>query len=321
MHQNKDKPSSIPFFSRHLLLSGTSQDIILVGLIILGGIFLYLWGVGSYALWDPWEPKYAQTMREMMARHDFITPYYVDYVRWTKPIFIYWAMYLPVRFLGNNELAVRLPSIVAAILSVLLVYHFLKKLRGRRNAMMAACILGTIPQYFYMARQAMPDMLLTLFLGAAMGFFALARFGKDHKNRYLVLFYISIALAFLSKGPVALVITLGALLLFGMISIDFQRFFTGKAALNDIKSVFKRYHVVYGLLIIIVVGSPWYIAMFIKYGADFIENFLCTRISFDLKNRFGGITVSLPITCEPFFTVFIPGPACCRLGFYFFSKA
>lgn len=256
------------------LIRGKSGDIILAVALILGGIFLFMWGTGSYDLWDPWEPKYGQAMREMMARDDFITPYYEDRIRWTKPILIYWAMYVPIRIGGNNAFTVRLPSVIAAIAGVLFTFYFLKKLRGRRTAILAACILGTIPQYFYMARQAMPDMLLTLFLCTAMGFLALARFGREHNKRYFMLFYASVAFAFLAKGPVACVLILGAVLIFWMISIDPQRLFSLKTVFSDIKTVFKSYHMALGLIIFLAIGSPWYIAMLIKHGSNFIDTFI-----------------------------------------------
>jgi len=168
---------------------GKWGDILPAVILVVAGLYLYAWGVGSYSLWDPWEPKYGQAMREMVDRRDFVTPYYDGDIRWTKPILIYWAMYVPILIGGNNEFTVRLPSVIAAILGILVVYYFLAKLRNRRTAMVAACVLGTMPQYFYMARQAMPDMLLAFFLCAAMGFFALARFGREHNKRYFVLFY------------------------------------------------------------------------------------------------------------------------------------
>ena len=43
-------------------------------LLILCGASVYLFGqgIGTYSLWDPWEPRYAQAMREMAQRGDFM---------------------------------------------------------------------------------------------------------------------------------------------------------------------------------------------------------------------------------------------------------
>ena len=157
-------------------------EYVIVIALAAAALFLYARGIGSYPLWDPWEPKYAKAVSEMQERGEWITPYLGGRIRWTKPILVYWAMYLPTALFGNNEFSVRLPIVLAAVLGVLMMYYFLSRLRGRRTGLIGACVLGTLPQYFYMARQAMPDMLLVVFLAAAMGFLALARFGAARQR-------------------------------------------------------------------------------------------------------------------------------------------
>ena len=66
---------------------------------------------------------------------------------------------------------------------------------------------------------AMPDMMLTMFLGMAMGFFALARFGGEHEKRYFGCFYGAVGFAFLTKGPVAPVVVLLAMLMYWTINL------------------------------------------------------------------------------------------------------
>ncbi len=248
-------------------------DCLLLGLLAGSMLYLYMWGTGSYSLWDPWEPKYAQAMREMAERGDYLTPYLDDKVRWTKPILYYWAMAAPILIGGNNEFTVRFPSVIAAVLGVLALYFFLLKLHNRRTAFMGACILGTLPQYFYLARQAMPDMLLTLFLGTAMGFFALAQFGNEQRKRYLGLSYGSAALAFLTKGPVACVIALVAVILFGFANLGFRRRLSLRTALSEFRVGLKSYHVGMGIVIFLAIAGPWYTYMLMKHGYIFIDAF------------------------------------------------
>ena len=99
--------------------------------LIIGGSFLYIYGAGSYSLWDPWEPKYAQTVIEMRQQGEYITPYYEGHVRWTKPIFVYWAMMVPMSIGGNTELMARLPSAVAAVFGLLLLFYVVRRLFDR----------------------------------------------------------------------------------------------------------------------------------------------------------------------------------------------
>ncbi len=256
-----------------MLLKKDSIDYILI-LILAATAFLYIKGIGSYPFWDPWEAKYGQAMREMEQRNDYITPYFKDKIRWTKPILIYWAMAVPMWVGGNNELTARLPSAIGALLGVWFIYWFLKKLRGRSTAIVGACILATTPQYFYMARQAMPDMLFSVFLLAAMGYFALAQFGNENKRKFLWLFYLSVGLAVLTKGPLGAVIVLGALTLFTVIHITSERLFSIRALFNDIRYLVSEYHIISGFTILFLVAAPWYITIFIKHGSSFVDNFV-----------------------------------------------
>jgi len=250
------------------------RDYLLMGALAAGALFLYIWGTWTYPLWDPWEPKYAQTVREMVERGDFLTPYLNDKIRWTKPILIYWAIYVPTLIFGDTEFSARLPSVIAGVLGVLLTFYPLRRLRGRGTALVAASILATLPQYYFMARQSMPDMLLVMFLIAAMGFFALGRFIDERRRLHYGLFYLSVSLAFLTKGPVACAIVVGAIGIFWLIDFDPARLRSPRDLLADLRRSFSDYHVGLGLLIFLGVAAPWYVVTWFRHGDLFIESFV-----------------------------------------------
>lgn len=252
-------------------------DGLLIAAIVIGFGYLYIAGIGSYALWDPWEPKYAVSMLEMEERGDYITPYLDGKIRWTKPVLYYWTMALPMAIGGNNEFTARLPSAVAAILGLVMVYFFLSRLRGRRTGALAACILGTIPQYFYLARQAMPDMLMTLCLAGAMGWLALARFGSGGKRLPMSLFFASLALAFLAKGPVTVCLAIGAIFLFAMIDFKPAWITSVRTMWSRVRSWWGEYHVTMGLIVFVAVAGPWYGTMLLKHGYAFIDHFIVSE--------------------------------------------
>ena len=68
------------------------QLIPVVALFLLGLVLTLPW-LGTSGLWDPWEPKYAQTAREMAERGDRIVPYYRDDARLVKPPVTYFQRY------------------------------------------------------------------------------------------------------------------------------------------------------------------------------------------------------------------------------------
>ncbi|MEM7392982.1 MAG: glycosyltransferase family 39 protein [Verrucomicrobiota bacterium] len=248
-------------------------------------LFLLMKGLGSYGFWDPWEPKYAITITEMVERGDYITPYYLGLPRWTKPIGIYWAMLVTSAIFGFNEFGGRLPSVLFALGAVLFTYYFLRKLHSRRVAILAADILMTIPHFFYMARQAMPDMMLTFFLCTAMGYFALARFGPPEKARlHFALFYASASLSFLTKGPVGCAIILLAMMLFWSLNFRPELLRDWKSAVPAFLQFMKAYRVWSGLVIFLVISVPWYAAEIAIHGMDYVSTFFGWE-SFDRFNE------------------------------------
>ncbi len=274
MHDRATPPGAEKSPAWQWLFAGRRGDYVLFALLGLGALFLFIWHVGAYAFSDPWEPKYAQAVREMMERGDYITPYHAGYIRWTKPILIYWLMLIPVQLWGNNEFTVRLPSVLAAVWGVLMLYYTLLKLRRRSTAMLGGCILTTLPLYFFMARQAMPDMLLTACLASAMCFFALGRFHQRRRRLHLALGYASVALAFLAKGPVAAVITLSAIILFWLFEFQPRQRLSWPAALASLRRTLSSYHLWSGLLLFAAIAAPWYVTIWIKEGHGFIDSFV-----------------------------------------------
>lgn len=277
------------------LLSPENKDLLILSILTIGSCFLFIFGIGSYGFWDPWEPKYGQAMREMIEGGDLIVPHFKGAVRWTKPIFHYWTMYVPMNLLGVNEFTARLPSAIAALLGVLMVYFFVKRLRGRGTALMAAAILATTPHYFFMARQAMPDMLLNLFVCATLGFFALARFGEKEKSRrYYYLSYAALGLAVLTKGPVAGAIVVGTILLFLFIDFDATLLIRPREFFKRCFSLMKEYRLGSGTIIFLVVAAPWYVIILYKLGNFYVQDFVMfeniKRFAEPVRNHHGIVT-------------------------------
>ena len=55
--------------------------------ILLAGVWAaFLLPSLSFGLWEPWEPKYAQAVVEMMERGDYLTPFFRGEPRFSKPI-------------------------------------------------------------------------------------------------------------------------------------------------------------------------------------------------------------------------------------------
>jgi 4-amino-4-deoxy-L-arabinose transferase-like glycosyltransferase len=169
-------------------------------LLLVVPAFFFLWKLASFGLIGADEPRYAQVAREMLARHDWITPTLGGSPWLEKPPLYYWQAMIAFRFFGVSDWAARLPSVFDAFLMVLGVYWFLRRFRSG-SELDGALILATSVGIVGFARAASTDMPLTsTFCIAMLAWYAWFESGE---KKYLAAFYAFLALASLAKGPVA----------------------------------------------------------------------------------------------------------------------
>ena len=210
-------------------------------------VFLFFYGLGSFGLIGADEPRYAQVAREMLARHDWITPTLGGKPWLEKPVLYYWQAMLSFQIFGVTDWAARLPSAADATLMLLGVYLFLRRLRPGFHldgALMTAAAAGVIG----FSRAAATDMpLAAMFTLAMMGWYA---WWESSEKRYLACFYAFIALAALAKGPVAVVLATAIVVLFALFA-------------NDPRLVLETLWIP-GVLLFVTIACPWYIAVQIR---------------------------------------------------------
>jgi 4-amino-4-deoxy-L-arabinose transferase-like glycosyltransferase len=175
----------------------------LVGL-TLAGVALFFYHLGSPGLMDPDEGRYAEIAREMLVLKDWLVPHlnFLPYLE--KPPLVYWLTALSFQTFGLSEWAARLPAALSALGGVFLAYFLGRAFWGARTGFWGALILATSGGYVILGRLIILDMPLTFFLnlGVALGYLAAAR----DRRRLLLWAYVSLAVAVLIKGPVALVL-------------------------------------------------------------------------------------------------------------------
>jgi 4-amino-4-deoxy-L-arabinose transferase-like glycosyltransferase len=174
--------------------------------------------LGDYGFWDPWEPKYAQSVREMHERGSYFIPYYRGAARLAKPILTYWSIMAGSAVFGLNEFGARIGGVCAALASLLAVYYAVSRIRGRRAGILSAIVVATLPQFYFIARQAAPDVFVFVGIGLRLLFLALGVFVPDQRrSAHLLISYVCLALSVLAKGPIVsggiFCVTLGLLVL------------------------------------------------------------------------------------------------------------
>ncbi len=197
-------------------------------------------GIGSRDLWNPDEPRYAEVAREMllepMAIEHFLVPRLNGERYDHKPPLHFWniALFGALRG-GVDEVAARLPSVLAGIGSTLVVFALAGRLFDRKTAWLASPIFLTSALVMWNGRVGQIDMTLTFLELLALLFWArgrswdpndpLRRRGGQLAN---LLFFACLGLATLAKGPVGLIVPLLAVVAW----LAFERDLAGIAELR-----------------------------------------------------------------------------------------
>ncbi len=165
---------------------------------------LNVWG---YDLWAPDEPRYAQVAREMLDSGNWFTPHVNGEPYMEKPPVFFWTITAASRLFGDvSAVSARVPSILAAVLTVMLTYALALRLFNDRVAWWSAIVLMTTARFWWQARTAQIDMVLTALLTLAL--YAFWRHTESPARRWRVIFFTMIAIGLLTKGPPAIVFPL-----------------------------------------------------------------------------------------------------------------
>ena len=167
---------------------------------------IFATGTWSLPLQDRDEPRFAEASREMRERGDYVVPYLNNHYRFDKPPLIYWAQTTCYKFLGESDFAARLPSVLAAAATLLLVYGFGRRLGGDSVGWGAALIFLTSVGVAVHAKGSVADMTMVFFFTlSTWAGWELLRGELSTRSRWgwWSVFYVSLALGFLAKGPVA----------------------------------------------------------------------------------------------------------------------
>jgi 4-amino-4-deoxy-L-arabinose transferase-like glycosyltransferase len=173
--------------------------------------FFFLWQLSSIGLIGADEPRYAQVAREMIERHDWITPT-LGGVPWLeKPPLYYWQAMIAYRIFGVSDWVARLPSVFDTSSLLFAAYWFLRRLRPA-IALDGGLTLVSCAGMVGFARAASTDTPLTATFSIAMlAWYAWVETGR---RGLLAAFYVFLALATLAKGPVAPVLAAVIVVLF-----------------------------------------------------------------------------------------------------------
>ncbi len=215
-----------------------------LALIALCG-YLFLLGLQLIGLLGADEPRYAQVAREMLARHDWVTPYLYGVPWLEKPPLYYWCAMLAYKAAGGvSDVAARVPSAVLSSLLIVFIYVWARRFR-RGMQLDAALITASAVMVIGFGRSASTDMPLTVMFTIAM----LSWYGwhMSKARSWLLAFYLFLGLATLAKGPVAVFLAALIIIAFAVLRRE------GRLLLRTLWP--------FGIALYLVVTAPWFIAV------------------------------------------------------------
>jgi 4-amino-4-deoxy-L-arabinose transferase-like glycosyltransferase len=241
--------------------------------LLLCGLLLFLPGFFNIPPIDRDEARFAQATKQMVETSDFVDIRFQDDVRYKKPVGIYWLQSAAVETasalgLPRAQLRIwlyRIPSLIGAIGGVLLTYWTALAFVTRRGAVLAALMMCSSVLLGVEARLAKTDAMLLLTVVAAMG--ALARVylswqrGEDPMHppwTWPAIFWTALAGGILLKGPL--------ILMFVGLTIVTLAIFDRSA------NWIWRLRPVWGLMWMLVLVLPWFVAIFWRAGDAFFAD-------------------------------------------------
>ena len=249
------------------LLSSKYLKYILIAFLIYMPIFGNL-GELPIRIWD--ESRLAINAIEMLNNGNFLVTYYDNQPDlWnTKPPLLIWCQVFFLKTIGLNELAIRLPSAIAALLTLFSLLIFLKEYTlNFRLGFLVMLVLLTTTGYigFHGTRTGDYDSMLTLFTTTNCLFFFL--FIETNKIKYLYFFFITIVLAVLTKS-IAGLLFLPAFLIY----IIYQKKFF---------FILKNKHIYFGTLFFLIMVLGYYLLI------DYLNpTYIKHAIYNDIEGRF-----------------------------------
>lgn len=222
--------------------------------------------LGAIGLVGPDEPRYAWIARAMAQTGDWVTPRLYGSPWFEKPVLYYWAAAIGFLLRLPPEWAARLPSAFAALGAALCISWLAWKWYRPVEfcpwspALLAPLIFSTSVAAIGFARAGGPDMPFAASLTLAMASAAIILGGAGalhastnsantavlrHRGLAVVCFGAFLGLAVLAKGPAAIILAGGAVLLWAL-------------ATKQWAAVFRLLHP-YAIASFCIIALPWYV--------------------------------------------------------------
>lgn len=185
-------------------------------LIIVAACFLFL-NLG-YPLIDRDETRYAEIPREMLVTGNWIIPQLNFRPYYDKPPLVYWLCAISYQLFGVSERSARLVPAVAALSTLAVTIWFGNRWFGRRIGLYSGLVLVLSAGFLFCSRYLLLDGVLTALVATSLMTAFEAMRGERIRSRWWLASAVLCGLAFLTKGPLAIVLWLPPVALYGYLA-------------------------------------------------------------------------------------------------------
>lgn len=259
-------------------------------LLIVVAAVMFFTGLGRLPLLEPDEGRNAEVAREMLVGGDWVTPHYDGLAYLDKPAVFFWLVVGSFRVGGFSEFAARLPSALAALGTMLLVWFLARRMFGDIAGFRAGIIWATSPLVIFLSRLVIFDMTLAFLVTLAMAGFWLAVTADSPRWWHEVILFGACGVAAITKGPVGFLVPWLSILLYQAV----------RGRLREL----KRLKWGLGVALFLAAALPWFVLVSLR-NPDFPryafwqESLL--RFTTGEARRSGGIFYYLPVYLGGFF--------------------
>jgi len=236
------------------------------GALALLCLALYLPGVAALPVTDRDEARFAQASRQMLESHDFLRIRFQDEARNKKPAGIYWLQAASVALLSDAESTAiapyRLPSLVGALMAVLLTFHFGARWLPRESAFLGAALLAASLGLTIEAHLAKTDAVLLATVVAAQGalgeIYRESRAQRPGRRLMPLLFWTAQGIGILIKGPLTPLVSILTLITLAIADRDLRWL--------------RRLRIAWGLPLVALIAGPWLAAISFATDGAFVSD-------------------------------------------------
>jgi 4-amino-4-deoxy-L-arabinose transferase-like glycosyltransferase len=229
--------------------------------LVVAFVLIWFCSIDARRLVHPDEGRYAEIAREMATTGDWVTPRLNGIKYFEKPALQYWVTAAAYDAFGVRHWTARLWPALAGCLGVLFIGYAGLRIGGQTLGWYSAAALGGCVWWILNAHVLTLDAGLSFWMSVGMGGLILAQRAdaslREQRN-WMLAAWAALALAVLSKGLVGVVLPGAALVLYSILARDW--------------SVWRRLHVVKGVLLFLVIAAPWFVVVSNR-NAEFFDYF------------------------------------------------